>query len=33
MTFGDRISFRVDPNAAALDAYDRAFMKMRRVER
>jgi para-nitrobenzyl esterase len=33
MAFGDRITFSVDPNAAALDAYDRAFMKMRRLER
>jgi hypothetical protein len=33
MAFGDRITFGVDPNAAAVDAYDRAFMKMRQMER
>jgi len=33
MAFGDTIAFAVDPNAAALDAYNRVFAKMRPVER
>jgi para-nitrobenzyl esterase len=33
MAFGDTIAFGVDPNAAALDAYDRVFTKMRQAER
>ena len=33
MAFGDTITFGVDRNAAKLDAYDRAFTKMRQAER
>jgi para-nitrobenzyl esterase len=33
MAFGDTIAFGVDPNTAALDAYDRVFTKMRQVDR
>jgi para-nitrobenzyl esterase len=33
MAFGDTIRFGVDPNAAALDTYDRVFTKMRQAER
>jgi hypothetical protein len=33
MAFGDRITFGVDPNTAALDAYDRVFTKLRQMER
>ena len=33
MAFGDTMTFSVDPNAAALDAYERVFTKMRQKER
>ena len=33
MAFGDTIAVGPDPHGAALDAYDRAFTKMRRAER
>jgi para-nitrobenzyl esterase len=33
LAFGDTITFGVDPNVAALDAYDRVFTKVRQVER
>ena len=33
MAFGDTITVGMDPSAAALDAYDRVFAKMRQVNR
>lgn len=33
MAFGDTITFGVDPNSAALDAYERVFARMRQMER